>query len=75
MGVRLRQLSYRSKKDDAYCDKSRDAAMQESELALGLTLLLVMTICGQEIAHLVGPALALVVLTGAFFTGIVAYTK
>jgi hypothetical protein len=43
------------------------------ETSLGLTLMILVTIGGNEIAHLVGPIAALLVMAAACASGAVAY--
>jgi hypothetical protein len=45
------------------------------ELALGITLMIVVTICGNEIAHLVNPIAALLVMAGACASGVISYER
>jgi hypothetical protein len=44
-----------------------------SETSLGLTLMILVTIAGNEISHLVGPIAALLVMAAACASGAVAY--
>lgn len=46
-----------------------------TELSLGLTLVILVTIGGQEISHLVSPWAALLVMTAACVAAIAAYKR
>jgi hypothetical protein len=45
------------------------------ETSLGITLMILVTIAGQEISHLVGPIAALLVMAAACAGGAVAYER
>jgi hypothetical protein len=46
-----------------------------SETSLGLTLMILVTIVGNEIAHLVGPWAAILVMAAACTAGLVSYER
>jgi hypothetical protein len=46
-----------------------------TETSLGLTLMILVTIGGNEIAHLVGPIAALLVMAAACAAGALAYER
>jgi hypothetical protein len=46
-----------------------------TETSLGLTLMILVTICGQEIAHLVSPWAAILVMAAACGAGLAAYER
>ena len=46
-----------------------------NETSLGLTLVILVTIAGNEIAHLVSPWAAILVMAAACITGLVAYER
>lgn len=46
-----------------------------TETALGVTLMIVVIICGNEIAQLVNPIAALLVMAGACASGVISYER
>jgi hypothetical protein len=46
-----------------------------NETSLGITLMIVVTIAGNEIAHLVPPILAIIVMGCACWAGVLAYER